>query len=157
MNTVTLNETVSPGNTLSSSPSANVIFDAKSNISTSISSISLSSSSLAPSSFISSFSVGSLVGSSSDTESISSGDSPFSSSALCISAALVNDPAASAVTVNVISTDASSPGAIGPATVKVVGPLADNPAGTKSSITIFEAGTVPWLNTEIVKVISSPG
>ena len=81
LNTVTLKETVSPGYTLSSSPSANVIFDAKSNIETSTSSISKSSSSLTPSSLISSFSVGSLFGSLSATESTSSGLSPFSSSA----------------------------------------------------------------------------
>ena len=81
LNTVTLKETVSPGYTLSSSPGANVMFDAKSNIETSIGSISLSSSS-PPALSISSFTVVSLSGSLSATLSISSGFSPKSSVAL---------------------------------------------------------------------------
>ena len=81
LNTVTLKETVSPGYTLSSSPGAKVMFDAKSNISTSIGSISLSSSSpFSPSIALSV--VGSLSGSLSATLSISSGLSPKSSVAL---------------------------------------------------------------------------
>ena len=80
-----MNDTVSPGYTLSSSPGANVIFEAKSKISTSIGSISLSSSS-PPSLSIASFSVVSLPGLSSGVESISFGDSPKSSFAPVISA-----------------------------------------------------------------------
>ena len=71
---------------------------------------------------------------------------------------LVAVPAvASAFTVNDTSIDSLAPGAIGPAIVSVLEPFGVNPVGAKSSTTILDAATVPWLNISIVKVIVSPG
>ena len=80
LNTVTLKDTVSPGYTLSSSPGANVILDAKSNIAISNSSPSLSSSS-PPVLSTTSSTFGSLLGSLSGVESKSGALLPSGSSA----------------------------------------------------------------------------
>ncbi len=77
------------------------------------------SSSSPPPLLISPSTVGSLVGSESGVESMSSGLSPNSSSADNTSALFVNEPSVVAVTVKVIVTVALEPAAIGPTTVVV--------------------------------------